>query len=506
MLKNTIFSELHRNGITNIKLNDDTLIKLIDMGKERKYLRISSDSALFVKNEEILIDVSEDAMKCYIYFNPPGKGGRLLTEEEILSFLTKKNITRINKEAIKSALIKKDYSLKYLVAEGVYPLDEYDGYIEVLFDYNKKAPKPVITEDKRADYRNLNYVENALKGQILARRVNPAPGKEGIDIYGNPVPYKKGKLAPPLLAGRNTVISDDNNELIASKSGEILYMGRRISVSEVLEINSDIGTATGNIDFVGSIKIKGSVGTDYEVKSAGNIEIFGTFEGKSLIAEGDITVSGGIQGKKNTIISAKGNLSAKFLSGAEINTGGSIYSDSIIRCKVICGGSIELCGAKTVISGGAAVVHKFVEADVIGSAMAAPTEVMVGLDPVLYIRYMEISGSIEELKGKAEEYAKSIGVFKRNGLMELSEERKKTYYGFVHSLKYATEKISELSAEAAKIKEVLDNEKNSGEISVKEIIHGGVKIQVGNSVMYIRDSIKKCRITNENNKIVIKNQ
>ncbi len=478
----------------------------MDSGKERKYLRISSEAALFVKDEEIFIDVSEDAMKCYIYFTPPEKEGRCLSEEEVLAFLTKRNIVRINRRAVQSALEKKDYSLKYLVAEGVFPLDEYDGYIEVLFNYHKKDYKPAITEDGRADYRNLNYVENAVKGQVLAKRIDPVPGKEGIDVYGRAIAYKKGKAAPQLIAGRNTFISDDNNQLIASKSGEILYMGRRINISEVLEINSDIGPSTGNINFVGSVKIKGNVAMDYEVRSGGNIEIFGTFEGKSLIAEGDITVSGGIQGKKNTVISAKGNLSAKFLSGAEINTGGSIYSDSILRCKVSCGGSIELCGPKTILSGGTAVVHKFISSDIIGSAMAAPTEVVVGLNPVLYTKYMDITHNLTELKEKAEEYAKSIGVFKRNGLMELSEERKKTYYGFVHSLKYTQQKISELSAEAVKIKEALDNEKNSGEILVKEIIHGGVKIQVGNSVMYIRDSIKKCRITNENNKIVIKHQ
>ena len=47
----------------------------------------------------------------------------------------------------------------------------------------------------------------------------------------------------------------------------------------VYVVPGDVDFSTGNIDFIGSVKVMGSVRNGFSVKAEGNVEIMGRLEG-----------------------------------------------------------------------------------------------------------------------------------------------------------------------------------------------------------------------------------
>lgn len=81
-----------------------------------------------------------------------------------------------------------------------------------------------------------------------------------------------------------------------------------VSVNHHLPVNGDVGVETGNIDFNGSISIRGTVQTGFSVIAKGDISIEGPegVSGAKLIKsiDGDVFIRGGIFGLGETRVEA----------------------------------------------------------------------------------------------------------------------------------------------------------------------------------------------------------
>ena len=55
--------------------------------------------------------------------------------------------------------------------------------------------------------------------------------------------------------------------------------GETINVFPIYEVNGDVDYHTGNIDFVGTVVIRGNVLTGFRIRAAGDIRIVGGVEG-----------------------------------------------------------------------------------------------------------------------------------------------------------------------------------------------------------------------------------
>ena len=76
----------------------------------------------------------------------------------------------------------------------------------------------------------------------------------------------------------------------------------KINVFPVYEVNGDVDYNTGNIDFVGTIVIRGNVRSGFKVKADGDIRIIGSVEGAELEAAGSIEISAGIIGQNKGLL------------------------------------------------------------------------------------------------------------------------------------------------------------------------------------------------------------
>ena len=83
-------------------------------------------------------------------------------------------------------------------------------------------------------------------------------------------------------------------------------VGRKISVLNVYHVPGNVGYATGNIDFAGSVVIRGDIENGFVVKAEGDVTVGGNVEGGSIYADGNITIRGGSPVRTRRLSNAKG--------------------------------------------------------------------------------------------------------------------------------------------------------------------------------------------------------
>ena len=239
---------------------------------------------------EIIIDISRDQMIATVRYDT-SKGKKQPTEEDIKAALAEKEVVfGIKEEAIKKGV--RSFT-PFVVAEGKQVQHGENARIERKFDMTQKN-RPKIDEYNRANYKDMGLFVLAKKGDLLAVRIPQTEGTPGKNIFGIDVQPRPGRPIP-IPQGKNTEVRNDN-ELYATIDGQIVDSTRKIDIDPHLEIRSSVGAATGNIDFVGGVSIKGDVEAGFMVKATGDIEIGGMVNGAEVEGR-NVMIKGVINGQ-----------------------------------------------------------------------------------------------------------------------------------------------------------------------------------------------------------------
>lgn len=81
-----------------------------------------------------------------------------------------------------------------------------------------------------------------------------------------------------------------------------------LAIESVYEIKEDVSLKTGNIDFNGTVIIRGDVPTGFSIKASGDILIDGLVEAAHIEAKGSVTIVKGIVGSRTGGIIAGGKM------------------------------------------------------------------------------------------------------------------------------------------------------------------------------------------------------
>ncbi len=295
----------------------------------------------------------------------------------------------------------------FVGAVGKAALDGENGQITLLFTPADQKSRAVITEEGKADFYNLGLVENVTAGQMLAIRTPPTPGSDGVTVSGRVAPAKPGKSAN-LPLGRNVRPSEDGNAALAQIAGEVVYQGGRIHVHPVHEVAGDVDFSTGNIEFGGSVVVRGNVAAGFRIKAEGGVDIMGSVDAAEITAGGSVILRRGMQGNGKGVITATGDVVARFLEHATVRAGGDVtVSEGIIFCQVDAVGAIEVKGKKGLISGGVLRAGRRVSAKTGGSPFGARTEIEVGANPDLRRTFIEVGKALDAKKRSLEQANRS---------------------------------------------------------------------------------------------------
>ena len=194
----------------------------------------------------------------------------------------------------------------------------------------------------------------------------------------------------PLVPGDMTELRDDG--IYALEDGNVRLDRDAVVIEPVITVNN-VDYGTGNLDFDGSIIVKGTVADGFHVKASGDIQI-GKSVGRILIESGrNVILQAGINGDKEGKVKAAGDIYIRFAESAFIESSGSlIVSGAILHSTVKVSGNLLLEGGRGEILGGLAIVQGWVKCRKIGSLYETRTNLIVGVEPSGTGR---LSGSVE---------------------------------------------------------------------------------------------------------------
>lgn len=455
---NNFSIELRDDGIfLTVKEIDDvkssTLKKILKYMEENKIKDTSIEAieeALFKLNEAVkiaefdkeyyidsvpIIEVFNN-MEATLKITKPNKG-RETTLESILKLAEEKGIVfGLRKKAIQTMLSEKIYDRKVILAKGKDVKHGTDAIIKYTFQKtsNIENTSSKSTKDvKSIDFKELNLFQNVAVDEILAQKIPLTYGEDGIDIFGKTISAKVPKDIQ-IIPGRNTYLTDDEMYLKSQIDGQLIQKGKSLSVEPLLTIPGNVDYATGNIDFLGSVIVKGNVISGFSIKSGEDIYIEGLVEDCELTAEGSIMVNNGILGNEEFLhtIYAKEGIKAQFIQHMKIKTNGSVeVNKHILHSTVEAGDKVIVTSGTGKIIGGEIKAQKGIECNIAGGPFETPTKLILDVYSETVKEESEINKEmlvLEENKFKIEKLLKDVEALKQlsainNRYITLQEDR-----------------------------------------------------------------------------------
>ena len=443
------------------------------------------------RNAILKVEISEDRRTAYLSYTEPFGGDRPSFDETLKKINEAKVVFGINEDRIKEILEKNEFVSKQRIAGAREAENGTDGSIEYLFDAFQKNVGPFIREDGSVDFRDIDLFENVDEDTPLVRKTPPTLGVDGTDVAGKPIKAVPGKEAP-LPKGKNTrTDNNDHNLLVAAKPGTPKLQHGKVVVDDVLVVD-DVDFSTGNIDFNGSVVVKGIVNTGFSISATGDITCSDTVEGATLYAGGNILLKRGIKGLRKSRIEAEGDIFARFIEMCIVEAGGSVIVDeALIHSTTSAGDTIEVTHSKGSIFGGNINAGKLVSASLIGSEMAITTIIEVGASPQTRKRLEKLNGDMKRNKKELDMGSKNLKMLKTlRSRSPLPPDREELYMELVTktsdlkaAIEQATETISMLQKDLQHSAE--------GRIEAKKTIFPGVTMSIKDIKRQIREPMEK---------------
>ncbi|MBR6713423.1 MAG: DUF342 domain-containing protein [Selenomonadaceae bacterium] len=435
----------------------------------------------------LIVEMPRDKMKATIKYDTRD-GARLPTKEMVMAALSDAGVVYgIDEDAIDSGI---QSLTPFVAAEGLLPIPGENAYIDRKFDLGIQG-KPVVDEYDKVDYKDLNLFVLAKENQTLAIRIPQTKGTPGKNILGEPVPAQNGRPCP-MPEGKNTKVVGEHR-LIATVNGQIVDKGSRISVDPRLEIKGGVGVQTGDIEFDGTVQIKGDVEQGFKVKATGDIEIKGSVNGAEVNGR-NVYISGGITGADRAKVYAEHDVRTAFAENALIEAGNDIFiADIALHSQIRAGKRLIMEDKHGQITGGHAVAGEMVSVKVIGNSSFVVTKVSVGVDPNLQKEYQALRRTYKESKKRLTHIMQTLNTLSKIDINKLPPSRVESINALTRSQFPLAGQIKRDEKRILEIEEQLVNMKN-GKIRVSGTIYPGTRLSVNNILKSIQSEYKHCSI------------
>ena len=476
-----------RDYLDERKIQYDVVVINDAVTKADESVVIITDAQILPERESCRLDISKDRMTVTAFFYPPSEGAELMTENEVLSSLAyRKIVYGIDKEEIHKFFEHREYCREYVVAKGKEVIQGKNARVELHFNANLRA-KPTLREDGSVDYFHLNLINNVEPGQLLATLHPEVLGEAGINVHGENIKPAAVK-STYIKYGKNTILSEDKLTLTAEKAGHVTIREGKITVSDVLVLEN-VDVSTGNIEYEGSVEVKGVIASNFSVKAGGNVIVKGIVEGATLDAGADVILECGVKAGGN--IKAGGNVVTKFIENATIMAKGGITSECILHSTVASGTEVTVTGKRGFIAGGKVTAADRITAKVLGSEMGANTIIEVGADPQLKIRLKDLqkniqtnSKTIESIKPTIEGFTKMLKAGAKFTPDQVTSVKK-----LIEMNKTLTTQIESDSAEYSELMEKLAESKEA-EVIVEGTAYPGTTVNIGELSMIVKKPVQ----------------
>lgn len=453
------------------------------------------------------VEVTEDEMRAFVHFTTPKYSGRHMDYDEVLEGLRNSGaVTGIREEEISSYLDEMDYKKPLLAAQGQPLRNGNDAYIDFKVRIDKSEIHFEEDDSGKVDFKNLELLENVVSGQLLAVKVPAEEGIPGRTVTNRVLPARTGRDVA-IKHGRGTILSEDGIELTAEINGQVVHKLGRLTVEPIFIVNGDVSLETGNIVFLGSVIIQGSVQDNFEVKAAGNVEIKGTVQKAFIEAEGDIVIHQGISGKDEARVeSTGGSVFAKFCQNCNVIAEKNVViPEGILHSRVDAGEKLYSVGRRARIAGGVIRAGYEVNTRFLGAEGSTRTEVRVGVNPKILQQMDDLRSIREESETELTTLRldiKTLTTQKRNA-GKLPPEREKMLSDITAREEKLSERFAEVSTELDELNSYVGMLEHKGKVCAEKVAYPGVEVYIKDKDFKIRDEYKHVKFSLEGDEIHI---
>jgi uncharacterized protein (DUF342 family) len=450
------------------------------------------------RDAEYRVDIAHDKMAATLTVVAPCNGGTEADMAGVAAALSQAGVVfGIDADALPRALANP--GIPTVVARGEAPRPPVHARLEALIDVtHTRGPRK--DEHGRADFRELGILRAVEPGMPLMRRHPPQDGVPGHTVLGAEIGTQRPKDAKfPVRLQGVAPSPDDANLLVAAIAGQPVVHHDGVSVDPVL-VMQEVSLSTGNIDFPGTVEVKGDVHSGMKIKAGGDVIIHGTLESAEIESGGEVQIKGGIigqhvatqghegEGKANSVrIHAQGNVRAHHVDNATIVSEQSVFIDeSIVQSDVMAMDEVVVGkqGArKGHIIGGSVRATRAVTAYCLGSAGSSNTRIYVGLNPELVAAVDAKKAAVAAKLKEHEDLEKVIKVLllRPNGREEMLAKARLTF-------EKTGEELGVLLAEQQALEEQLKLA-DRAEVAVKAQVHPGTTVTIGRRHTVVSDTL-----------------
>ncbi|WP_340024083.1 FapA family protein [Paenibacillus sp. FSL K6-1096] len=447
----------------------------------------------YVLSQYLSITFSDDKGIAYLQFIKKDENFSC-SVEDLDSFLYSHNIRfGIQRDIVQriSSNPEEYFWNRVPIAIGEPAVNGKDGRVILTVDLEEDR-RPLEKEDGKVDYKELVRLHNVRKGQLIAKAIPAESGVPGKMVTGEEIPCRAGKDAR-FKVGKNVLVDQEETSMYAAIDGLVTLTDKgKINVFPVYEVNGDVDYSTGNIDFVGTVVIRGNVLTGFTVKSAGDIRVVGGVEGAELISGGSIEITGGIIGYNKGLVNAGQNVKVSFIQDGNVVAGEDIIvSQSIMHSNIRAGRDVLCNGSKGLIVGGIVQAGDRVVARTIGNTMSTATAIEVGVVPELRNEMNELRQELRQLLENEDKTNKALyllGQLANNGQLPpdkvaLRVKLNATKQSHLREEKRIKERVLEI--------ERMLEDTGRARVDVIKTIYGGSKIVIGRYTRFVKDPTER---------------
>jgi len=379
-----------------------------------------------------------------------------------------------------------------IVAQGQSPTPGKDGYVKLVYDMDKNVNAPTELEDGKVDFKEVVQLKNVKRGQLIAERFEPTAGPVGRTVTGEEIAPRLGKHVR-FKVGKNVVLNNEQTAMYSAIDGLIsLTEKEKINVFPVYEVNGDVDYSVGNIDFVGTVVIRGNVLSGFRVKASGDIRVIGGVEGAEIESEGSVEITGGILGSNKGFVKAGRNVRSSFIQEGNVIAGEEVLvSQSIMHSHVKAGKNVVCSGAKGLIVGGLVQAGDLVSARTIGNSMSTATTIEVGVNPEYRSELLELRTRLRQNVDNLDKTDKALVILDQLAVTgKLTPEKLALRVKLTASKRQTVLENDETRSRILEIEKTLENTDRS-KIDVSNIVFGGTKIVIGRYTKFVKDSAQR---------------
>lgn len=341
----------------------------------------------------VVVEVADDAMSAVMRFEPDPDGVEITSDicagaaQEAGLAITPELQQRVQ-DFLAALRLQGGKPFEAVVAAGVPPTHGEDGWIEFYTGFDPrpkkkrnaldaeddaahddapaqkaKDPPEEADEPVRVDHHERSAFLLVRQGDVLGKVHLPTEGAPGETVRGKTIAARTGK--PALLALDESIVQNDEHELVAQVDGVLHYDGKKLRVLTELVIDEYVDFNTGNVDFPGDVKVRKGVRDCFKVHADGELRVEGLVEAAHVSADGDMHLLGGMAARHKGSIRVGRDLHARYLDGVTAHVGRNLRVDKEINdCTIDVVGAIESPNATIV--GGAVYACRGAEVAVLG--------------------------------------------------------------------------------------------------------------------------------------------